>query len=245
MRHYWRVVDGRWWQVAIPVLLITVSNAFEGLSLALIIPIARAVSENSFAFMDDSWVFGWMPALVPDSITDPALREAWLLGLVFGMLVLGRVGKLAFEYASRLYAVKRVERYRVLIERETLARVLGFGRQYFDRQALGRIDTEISWSSSLLNLLEAADGLFRSLMAMAVKGVVMFAMSVPLFVTFVIVVPLVQKAVTAINIAVRRISHEGLEVERQVRAQMIDILGTVPLVKACRRRRSRCRGRPR
>jgi ABC-type multidrug transport system fused ATPase/permease subunit len=232
VRHYWRVVGGRWWQIAIPVGLITVANALEGLSLALIIPLTKAFSDNSFAFMDDSWALSWMPNTVPDSITDPALRDAWLLGLVFGLLILGRVGKVVFEYASTLYSVERLERYRVLIGQETFGRVLGFGRQYFDRQALGRIDTEISWSSSLLSLLEDAEALFRSAMALVVKGAVMLVMSVPLLLTFAVVVPIVQWAVTSINKAVKRISHEGLEVERQARSQMIDILGSIPLVKA-------------
>lgn len=222
MRHYWRVVGGRWRQLVIPVVLTTLANAAEGLSLALIIPLTKAFSEDSFAFIDDSWALGWMSRTVPDSVTDPALRDAWLLGLLLGMLILGRMCKVGFEYASRLYAVKRAERYRVLIGQETFGRVLSFGRQYFDRQALGRIDTEVNWSSSLLNLLAAAEGMFRCGLALAVKGTVMFAMAVPL----------VQWGVGAINKAVRRISQEGLEVEREIRLQMIDILGTIALVKA-------------
>jgi len=222
VRHYWRVVGGRWRQLVIPVVLTTLANAAEGLSLALIIPLTKAFSEDSFAFIDDSWALGWMSRMVPDSITDPALRDAWLLGLLFGMLILGRMCKVGFEYASRLDAVKRAGRYRVLIGQETFGRVLSFGRQYFDRQVLGRIDTEVNWSSSLLNLLAAAEGMFRCGLALAVRGTVMFAMSVPL----------VQWGVGAINKAVRRISQEGLEVEREIRSQMIDILGTIPLVKA-------------
>lgn len=232
VRHYWGVVGGRWWQIAIPVGLITLANALEGLSLALIIPLTKAFADDSFAFMDESWALSWMPNTVPDSITDPALRDAWVLGLVFGLLILGRVGKVVFEYASTLYSVERLERYRVLIGQETFGRVLGFGREYFDRQALGRIDTEISWSSSLLSLLEDAEAIFRSTLGLAVKGAIMFAISAPLLLTFAVVVPVVQWAVTSINKAVKRISHEGLEVERQVRSRMIDILGTIPLVKA-------------
>ena len=110
VRHYWGVVGGRWWQIAIPVGLITLANALEGLSLALIIPLTKAFADNSFAFMDESWALSWMPNTVPDSITDPALRDAWVLGLVFGLLILGRVGKVVFEYASTLYSVERLER---------------------------------------------------------------------------------------------------------------------------------------
>lgn len=232
VRHYWSVVDGRWWHVATPLVLITLANAAEGLSLALIIPLTEAFSGDVFASLDNSWALGWMTGTIPDAIVDPALRQAWLLGLLFGMLILGRVVMLAFEYAAELYAAKRRERYRVLIGQETFGRVLSFGRQYFDRHALGSVVTEVNWSFSLLSLLEAAEGLFRSVLAIAVKGAIMVVLSVPLLISFAIVVPLVQWGVNSINQAVRRISQEGLDVERGIRAQMIDILGSVSLVKA-------------
>ena len=44
VRHYWRVVGGRWRQLVIPVVLTTLANAAEGLSLALIIPLTKAFS---------------------------------------------------------------------------------------------------------------------------------------------------------------------------------------------------------
>ena len=53
-----------------------------------------------------------------------------------------------------------------------------------------------------------------------------------MLITFVFVVPLVQFVVTSINKAVRRIATEGIEIDRQVRGRILDILSTIPLVKA-------------
>lgn len=232
VRRYWRVTGAKPWHLLVPLVLITVANAFEGASLALLIPLTEAVAENSFTFLQDSRGFGWILQLIPDAFADSEMRDAYLVGLIVTLLIAGRMGKLGFQYVAQLYQKVRDERYRVAIGRDTFGRVLTFGRQYFDRQALGRIDAEIGWSSSVLRLLEAGEGLFRHLVAIVVKATVMFAISVPLLVTFVLVVPAVQWVVTSINRAVRRISEEGVEVEREVRSRILDILGSIPLVKA-------------
>ena len=127
---------------------------------------------------------------------------------------------------------RRNERYRVKVGKETFGRVLAFGRQYFDSQAIGRIDAEIGWSSSVLELLIAAQELFRYVVSLLVKAALMMAISIPLSIAFIVALPLVQRLVAAVDRAVKRISEEGVEVDRQIRAQILDLLGAIPLVKA-------------
>ena len=232
VRHYWKISGARPLHVILPAILILVSNLFEGASLALIIPLTDAVAQNSFDFLPDSAAFGWITSLIPTSLANSASRDAVILGLIVSLIVLARAGKLGVHYIARWYMVARTEAYRVTISRETFRRVLTFGQQYFDRQAIGKIDTEIGWSNSVLGLLAAAEGIFRHLIAIVVKGAIMFAISVPLFFAFMIAVPFVQWVVAGVNRSVRRIAQEGADVERRMRAQVLDVLGSVPLVKA-------------
>ncbi len=232
LRHYWRVVGGRSWHVALPIALVLAAGAFEAGSFALLIPLTDAVAENSFDFLRDSAAFGWILALVPASVADTPSRDAYLVVLVVALIIVGRVGKLAIDYVRKLFVVARNERYRVLVGEETFGRVLGFGRQYFDRQSLGRIDAEIGWSSSVLGLLVAAEELFRYAVGLIVKAAVMIGISLPLAVAFVVSLPFVHWFMHAINRAVERIAAEGLEVDRRVRSRILDILGSIPLVKA-------------
>ncbi|HAD75144.1 MAG TPA: hypothetical protein DCG16_05130, partial [Gemmatimonadetes bacterium] len=74
--------------------------------------------------------------------------------------------------------------------------------------------------------------LFRFVVSLLAKAGVMMAISIPLSVAFLVTLPLVQGLVAAINRAVKRISEEGIEVDRQIRTQILDILGAIPLVKA-------------
>ena len=232
LRHYWRVAQVKPWHLVLPALLAVIAGAFEGASFSLLIPLTDAVAENSFDFLESSRAFGWMEDLTPESLAETPARDAFLVILAVGLIIFGRIGKLVFEYFRKIYLVTRTENYRVSVSEETFSRVLCFGRQYFDRQALGRIDAEIGWSNSVLGLLVAAEELFRYIIGLLVKAGVMIAISLPLSIAFLITLPFVQWFMTVINRRVGRISAEGVEVDRLMRSRILDILGSIPLVKA-------------
>nr|NIR39985.1 ABC transporter ATP-binding protein [Actinomycetota bacterium]NIS34756.1 ABC transporter ATP-binding protein [Actinomycetota bacterium]NIT97738.1 ABC transporter ATP-binding protein [Actinomycetota bacterium]NIU69511.1 ABC transporter ATP-binding protein [Actinomycetota bacterium]NIV89432.1 hypothetical protein [Actinomycetota bacterium] len=217
LRHYWRVVGGRWWHLALPIAVVLVAAAFEAASYSLLIPLTDAVAQNSFDFLQESRWFGWILDLVPASVSGSDSRDAYLVVVVVGLVIVGRIGKLAFEYVGKLFVVDRNERYRVRVGEETFARVLGFGRQYFDRNAVGRVDAEIGWSSSVLGLLTAAEGLFQNAVGLVVKGGVMIGISLPLSIAFVLSLPFVHWFMNTINRTVERIAREGVEVDRRLR----------------------------
>ncbi|HET9948811.1 MAG TPA: ABC transporter ATP-binding protein [Longimicrobiales bacterium] len=230
LRHYWRVARVRPWHIVLPAVLVMVAGALEGASFSLLIPLTDAMAENSWDFLADSRAFGWILDLVPASMEGS--RDAFLVVVTVALIVLGRIGKLAFEYVRKLYLVARTERYRVAVGEETFGRVLGFGRQYFDHHSIGRVDAEIGWSSSVIGLLTAAEELFRYAVGLVAKAVVMVAISLPLSIAFVVTLPFVQWFMTAINRHVQRIAAEGVEVDRRLRSRILDILGSIPLVKA-------------
>ncbi|MEX2049492.1 MAG: ABC transporter ATP-binding protein [Gemmatimonadota bacterium] len=232
LRHYWRVSGVRPWHLVLPALLVVIAAAFEGASFSLLIPLTDAVSQNSFDFLEDSSAFGWILWFVPDSLTDSASRDAFLIVLTVGLIIAGRVGKLLFEYLMKLYVVARNERYRVSVGEETFGRVLGFGKHYFDRQPVGRIDAEIGWSSSVLGLLIAAEEVFRYLVGLIVKAGVMIAVSLPLSIAFILTLPVVHGFMSWLNRKVQRFAAERVEVDRRIRSRILDILGSIPLVKA-------------
>jgi len=232
LRRYWRVARARPVHFAIPVGLILLASAFEAASFSLLVPLTDAMGEDSFAVLEGSRYFGWISALVPAGITDPGARDAYLVVLIVGLIILGRIGKLVLEYIRKLYVVRRNERYKVAITSDTFGRVLQFGRQYFDKNAVGRVDAEIGWSSAVLGLLVAAEELFRYGVALIVKAAVMVALSLPLAIAFIVTLPFVNWFMQSINRAVTRISTEGVDVDRRLRARVMDLLGSVPLVKA-------------
>jgi subfamily B ATP-binding cassette protein MsbA len=232
LRLYWSVVEGRAWHLLLPVSLILVAGVLEGASYSLLIPLTEAVSENSFDFLSASRWFSWILDLVPATVEDTGARDAFLVVLVVALIIAGRIGKLVVEYVGRLFVITRNERYRAQVGEATFGRVLQFGRQYFDRHAVGRIDAEIGWSSSVLGLLVAAEGLLKNAIGLLVKAGVMFGISIPLSIAFVLSLPFVNWFMNVVNREVERIARQSVEVDRRLRGRIVDLLGSIPLVKA-------------
>jgi subfamily B ATP-binding cassette protein MsbA len=231
LRHYWRVAEVRPAQIIVPFALTVLAGLCEMAAFSLLIPLTTAVGRNSFAFLGSSSTFGWISRLVPASVTGAAARDTATIIVIIILIVAGRIGKSACEYARLLYVLPRTERYRVAVNAATFERVLSFGRQYFDRQSIGTIDAQIGWSSAVVGLLTAAEEFLRFAVGLTVKAIVMVAISLPLSLAFVITLPLVSWFMGALDARVRRIAADGLEADRNVRSRILDILGSVPLIK--------------
>ncbi|MEO7360379.1 MAG: ABC transporter ATP-binding protein [Gemmatimonadaceae bacterium] len=229
LRHYWRVAGVRPWHLVLPFVLVLIAGAFEAGSFALLLQITKAVGQNTFGFFADSRALRWISQLVPES---SASRNAILTVITVGLIILGRAGKFLFEYLRNLYIVPRTEGYRVAVGTDTFARVLGFGRQYFERQSIGHSDAEISLSSAVIRLLTGAEEALRYVILLLVKVGVMIAISLPLSIAFALTLPFVSAFIRAIDKRVERIAATGIEADRRVRSRILDILGSIPLVKA-------------
>ncbi len=231
LRHYWRVAGVKPWHIAVPFLLVVIAGACDAGSFSLLLQLTKAVGRNTFGFFSDSPALAWILRLVPAS-ANPDARNAILTVLTVALIILARCGKLLFEYLRTLYVVPRTERYRVAVGAETFSRVLQFGRQYFERQSIGESDAEVSLSSSVIRLLTAAEDVIRYGILLLVKIGIMVAISLPLSIAFALTLPLVSAAIRAIDRRVERISVAGITADRQVRSRILDILGSIPLVKA-------------
>jgi ATP-binding cassette, subfamily B, bacterial MsbA len=232
LRHYWRVADARPVQILIPFGLALLATGVDGASFALLIPLSEALSQNSFEFLANSPYFGWIVALMPDSALSSPARDAYVALTLMGLVVLGRVGKVTLDYVQRVYIHRREETHLAKVQEHTFARVLQFGRQYFDRQSLGKVDVEIGWSRSVVDLLANVERLLYRVLNFVTKTALMVILSVPLSVTVLIAFPAIQFVVRRINHAVERLAHQGADVERRIRSQVLDLLASVPLVKA-------------
>ncbi len=232
IRHYARVVGARPRHILIPVALAFLAAGFEGASFSLLIPLSRAVSGNSFDFLHGSKVFGWIARILPASLASSPRRDAYLVLAILGLALVSRVGKVLSELGRAVYANSRNEAYFAGVQEETFGRILGFGRLYFERESLGRLDVELSWSKSVVDLLDSVEGFLKHALSMIAKVVVMVALSIPLSITVAIAFPGILLGTGRISRAIERRAQEGADLEIRSKRQVLDLLATVPLVKA-------------
>lgn len=232
VQHYWKVAGVRVRQLVIPLGLTFVAAGFEGASYSLLIPLTQALSENSFEFLESSVVFGWIIKLLPPSALASPLKDGYIALLILTLAIAARSGKLLAQYFQAIYVNHRDELYFTRVQESTFSRTLSFGLQFFNRRSLGQLSTELSWSRSVVTLLTITERFVRDLVSMLAKGVVMVALSVPLFVTVAIVFPVVLKIMERLSVQIEKLSRQGAKVEIRTRSEVLDLLATVPLVKA-------------
>ena len=228
---YWRLARVRTLDLAMPILLVFLGGAFEALTFGLLVPLTQAVAEGGFGFLDSSRAFGWLGRMVPEG-PDVVFRERMLVLAILGLVVASRFAFLGTEYLRKVWVATRNERYRVRVGEATFRRVLGFGRQYFNRRSLGELDAEIGWAASVPELLNVAEGLFQRVIRLGVKVAVMVALSAVLTAAFVVTIPFVMFLLGRVQRYAQAIAEETAGVERKVRREVLDLLFTMPLVKA-------------
>jgi ABC-type multidrug transport system fused ATPase/permease subunit len=218
-------------QLAVPLGLSLLSAACEAASFALLIPLSKSIGRNSVAALESSPAIAAILRRLPDSVANSGSRATALIMIILGLIFVARVGKLLVDYLRTIYVAARTERYHVDVSAATFSRVLSFGRQYFDRKAIGAIDAEIGRASSVVRLLLAAEECFRYTLQLVVKAVVMVAISLPLAIAFTVSLPIVSWFMRWMDSRVGSIAKESMEAESTVRSRILDILGSIPLVK--------------
>ena len=228
---FWRLAAVRPADLGVPALLVLLGSAAEGLSFGLLIPLTRAVAEGGFGFLAGSRAFGWLARLAPGA-AGVGTGDGALVILILLLVVLGRFGFLGAEYVRELWVAARSERYRARVGEATFRRVLSFGRLYFNRRSLGELDAEIGWAASVPELLTFAEMRFQHGIRLGVKLAVMVALSPTLTLTFFLTMPVVLLLMRSVQRYAEGIAGETADVERRVRREVLDLLSTMPLVKA-------------
>jgi subfamily B ATP-binding cassette protein MsbA len=231
LRHCWRVAAVRWWELAVPLALVLAATALEGAAFLLLIPLMKAVGASAFGAAADWGLVAWLQRQVAAMGVPAARRDAVQVLLLVGLIILGRMGKLALEYVRVRFLTARTERYRVAVHAEVFRRVLSFGRQYFARESLGVVDAEVQGANAPIGVLTAVEETVRFGIGLVMKIGVMLALSVPLSVAFALTLPALGFAMRTIDRRVARFAEAGVAAERRVRSRILDILGSIPLVK--------------
>ncbi len=224
--------------MAYPLLLAILVGLLEAASFSVLVPLSDGVAAGSFRNLGESDWFGWMVRLIPQTLLHSPSGDAYaVLGLI-AFLVASRFAKLGVEYARVHFLYRRNHRYIRIVRDETFGRVLVFGRQYFDRNALGHIDSELGWSHSAVTVLAAVEDLFLYSIRLAMKGVLVFLISPVLFGAFMVSLVVLQLLLRRLSAAAGGLAAEAAAVHKRVRREVLDLLGTIPLVKAYTQERS-------
>jgi ATP-binding cassette, subfamily B, bacterial MsbA len=232
LRLYLRLARARPRDMFPTLALIALGGAFEGITFGMLIPLTRAMAEGGFGFLENSPVLGSLLRFLPEATAGGGAATRTVVVFILAVIVLSRLGYLLTDYVRARFLHSRTEAYRARITSATFERVLGFGRLYFSGRAMGELDTEIGWAASAPELLNVIEDRVQCSVRLGVMLTVMLALSVPLTLAFVVTAIIAFRLLEWIRRCTVTLVERVAEVERHLRREVLDLLLTVPLVKA-------------
>jgi subfamily B ATP-binding cassette protein MsbA len=216
--------------LVLPGILSVIAAGFEGLSIALLLPIVQGVFTNDFASIRGSekltMALGYLPA------SWSATNQSLLL-LLLVLFALAVIGKNLFRYTS-VYSMSFVA-YRTAhhLRKQIFTRYLTFGKLFFDRSTIGHHSTVLStFTDQAMAPIITMDRYLNQILSTLIYLGVMFVISwkltlfaLPLFV-------FLHVSVTFLVKRIRALSNQIADSAKSLQKKSLEILSSIPLVLA-------------
>ena len=196
------------------------------------IPIINGFFQNSFAFIRELPVLGDIFALLPSSI---AQNDRMLFGVLLAGFATFYIAKNIMRYAATVAVNYFSERLLHHLRKTIFGRYLSFGKLFFDTTNVGHHSTLlIDFTRQAINPFLIIDRYINGLFSLMVYFVVMCMISwkftliaLPLFITL-------HYTIRYCIVSIRARSHAIAERASALGKKTVEILSTIPLVKAYR-----------
>lgn len=227
-----RKIRVRWIHVAVPVALSMFAAMFEGVGIGLLIPILNGFLQKSFAFAVDAPVIGRVLRLLPDAVlgNDRLLFTVFLGGFI-AMFIL----KNTLRYLSVVSLAYFSQRTLHHVRKELFSKYMSFGKLFFDTTNVGHHSALLlEFSQRALHPLATGDRFINSLLSLAAYLGVMLMISWELTLVALPLFVVLYVSVRMLIAWIKSLSGRIKERSAEMNSKSIEILSTIPLVKAYR-----------
>ncbi|MSR86579.1 ABC transporter ATP-binding protein [Candidatus Peribacteria bacterium] len=221
--------------ILVPLLLSVLAATFEGVGMGLLVPILNGFLTKSFAFVTEAPVIGPIMHMLPE----PVLKND---RLIFAILMLGFIVMYILKNVTRFLSIISMGYFyqRVLhhLRKALFTKYLSFGKLFFDTTNVGHHSTLLfEFSQQALMPLATADRLINSVFALVVYLSVMIAISWKLTLIAIPLFFLLHIIIRTLIVRIKNVSHSIAERGADLNKKSVEILSTMPLVKAYRTER--------
>ncbi|MBN3040031.1 MAG: ABC transporter ATP-binding protein [Candidatus Omnitrophica bacterium] len=203
---------------------------FEGLSLALLVPLAKGVIEKDFSFMGNYPVFNKFFALYPHLLERE--NDTYLFLLLILTIFISAVIKNVLDYLFMVYVIYQKEDYRLNLKKHLFKRYLSFGKLYFDRTSQGYVDQLLIFVDEIAKIFEVMGEVAVSLSIVIGYLVIMFSVSWEMTMFSLIIFPTLWIALKWVVKKIKKTGQRHAEVCLRLGQEVFNILSCILLVKA-------------
>lgn len=233
LNKFFKVMKVRYYHLLIPVLFSFLSASLGGVGLGLLVPLARGVVENDYAFIHEIPLLSQLVSLIqrPQWVFLTSNRAMFLFLSI--LIVFATTSKYIFSYFSRLTASYWNGKFSQRIKVFVFQRFLSFGKSYFDRKGQGYVFSVVNYSEEVLKLLNFIRDLLSNLFDIGIHLLILVWISWRLTIFAIIVAPLLHVLLRRIIKVISFLSKENTREEISLKRQILNTLSCLPLIKAC------------
>jgi len=218
--------------IVLPVILSFLTATLGGISLGLLIPIAKGISANNYDFIQSmpvvSQAVGILHKLMSGFLSQ---HKAIFLSLAILVFVASAL-RLVLTYYNKVLTMYWIATFSKKVKLFVFKRFLSFGKLYFDRTSQGRINKTLDYSEKLLYALEQCYEALYSTFNIIVYFTLLFLISFKLTLFAVIVLPILHFSLGGIVKQLRVVTSKHTNTEMSLSRDLFNILSCMPLIKA-------------
>ncbi len=214
---------------AIPLVLALLAAGFEGISMALLLPMLQGFLQQDYSFITELPVLSSILNALPDSID---LRDRTLFLFLVGAFFLSTIFRNLTRYASAVtmgYLSTRAEHH---LRKYLFEAYLRLGQEYFDASSVGHHSTIIlRFTQQAIAPFMMLSRLMQAVLPLGVYMLVMFGISWRLTLA---VLPLFWVLAFSMRYVIRNIQRLSSSVAEAIRffgKNVVEILSSVSLVR--------------
>lgn len=215
---------------AITALLSFLVAALDGLSVGLLIPLAKGVIARDFTFLKNVPVFETVIARFPNLFAGAPAKFMFIL--LVTIIFTAAIAKNAFKYLAAVYNAAKREMFSLRLKQFIFDRFLSFGKMFFDRTSQGHIGSAIGFAEQMSSLFGILNSALISVFTLLVYLGIMLAISWKLSIFALMIFPVFHYSVGWIVSKIRKTAALQTETVLKLSREVFNILSCMALVKA-------------
>lgn len=232
LKYFFRIMEVRTYHVIIPIILSFIQVGFGGISIGLLIPLAKGIVDGNYEFIKTVPVLSKIIGILP-------LQGLW--GLSYDKTVFLFIAILIFiitclkhliSYFTNLLNTYWNGLFDRRIKTYFFNRIISFGKFYFDTTSQGYIRQIIGYSNRLLSVLKLFQSTIKSIFDVLVRFAIMLIISWKLTLFTLFLFPILHFSLKNIIKIISVFSEKRTRVGISLSKKVFNILSCIPLIKA-------------
>ncbi len=235
VKQFLRVMKVRPIHIVIPVILSSIVAGLEGVSLGLMVPLAKGIVGNNYDFIKDipmfRNIFHYFPSFAHFVTTGLSKNKSMFLFMVGGIFFVVIIKNIIAYVNSVIFAYWHT-RFKNNIYKFIFNRFISFGKLFFDRTNQGYLNLVLAYSENMMELLKICERTINNFFILVVYFIIMLFISSELTIVTIALFPILHLSLRTIIGKIEKTAPKRTSAQVELSKKVFNILSCIPLFKA-------------